>query len=160
MVVNVSFPGRKKASIQGSFKKMTKKNIPTPICTTCRESGAQNYKDGETSYICPNCGTEMRYLPAGELLSSGGNKGEENNGWVTKFSVLSSELYSARAIFGIGVLVLVLTLSFLWFGEIGTDSALWSAGSGVFLVALGIIKSIMQKRKMKTVIDQYPHWKK
>jgi len=139
---------------------MTKKNIPTPICSTCGESGGKNYTSGETSYCCPNCGTEMRYLPAGELLTSGGSAVKKNRGWITKFSVLSSELYSGQAMFGLGVLILVLALSFLCFGKIGSENALWGSGSGILLVIIGKRKSIMQKKKMKTIIDLYPYWKK
>ena len=139
---------------------MTKKNIPTPICSTCGESGGKNYTSGETSYLCPNCGTEMRYLPAGELLNSGGSAAKKNSGWITKFSVLSSELYSGRAMFGLGVLILVLALSFLYFGKTGPENALWGSGSGILLIIIGKRKSIMQKKKMQTIIDLYPYWKK
>jgi len=139
---------------------MTKKNIPTPICSTCGESGGKNYTIGETFYLCPNCGTEMRYLPAGELLTSGSSDVKKNNGWITKFSVLSSELYSGRAMFGIGVLILVLALSFLCFKKIGFEGAFWSSGSGILLIILGKRKLIMQKKKMQTAIDLYPYWKK
>ena len=142
------------------IKKMTKINIPTPICSTCGELGGKNYISGETSYLCPNCGTEMRYLPAGELLISGSSDVKKNSGWITKFSVLSSELYSGRAMFGIGALILVLALSFLYFGKIRSEDALWSLGSGILLVIIGKRKSIMQKKKMQTVIDLYPYWKK
>lgn len=138
---------------------MTKKYIPTPVCSTCRESGGKNYTSDETFYLCPNCGTEMRYLPAGGLLISGGSDVKKNNGWITTFSMFSSELYSGRAMFGIGVLVLVLALSFLCFNKIGSESAFWSSGSGILLIILGKRKSIMQKKKMQTVKDQYPYWK-
>ena len=139
---------------------MTKKNIPTPICSTCGESGGKNYTSGETSYLCPNCGTEMRYLPAGELLTSSGSDVKKNNGWITKFSVVSSELYSSRAMFGIGLLILVLALSFLYFGKIGSEGALWSSGSGLFLIIIGKKRLMMQKKKMEAVTGRYPYWKK
>ena len=102
----------------------------------------------------------MRYLPAGELLNSGGSAAKKNSGWITKFSVLSSELYSGRAMFGLGVLILVLALSFLYFGKTGPENALWGSGSGILLIIIGKRKSIMQKKKMQTVIDLYPYWKK
>jgi len=139
---------------------MTKKSIPTPICSTCRKSGANNYTTGETSYLCPNCGTEMRYLPAGSLLTSGGKDVKDNNGWITTFSMFSTELYSGRAMIGIGILILILALSFLYFKETGVEGALWSGGSGVLLIILGKRKLIRQKNKMQTVKDKYPYWKK
>ena len=93
-------------------------------------------------------------------MISGGSDVKKNNGWITKFSVHSSELYSGRAMFGIGALVLVLALSFLCFGKIGPEDALWSSGSGILLIILGKRKSIMQKKKTQTVISLYPYWKK
>ena len=102
----------------------------------------------------------MRYLPAGELLISGGSDVKKNSGWITKFSVLSSELYSGRAMFGIGVLILVLVFSFVCFGKIGSEGVFWSSGSGILLIILGKRKLIMQKKKMQTAIDLYPYWKK
>lgn len=139
---------------------MTKKSIPTPICSTCGDSGDKNYTSGETFYRCPNCGTEMRYLPAGELLTSGGSDVKKNNGWITKFSVISSELYTSRAMFGIGLLILVLALSFLYLGKIGFEDTLWSAGSGILLIIIGKKRLMMQKKKMETVTGGYPYWKK
>lgn len=102
----------------------------------------------------------MRYLPAGGLLLSDGSDVKKNNGWITTFSMFSAELYSGRAMFGIGVLILVLALSFLCFNKIGSESAFWSSGSGILLVILGKRKSIMQKKKMQTVKNLYPYWKK
>lgn len=139
---------------------MTKKTIPTPICSTCKKSGAQNYNNGETFYACADCGTEMRYLPAGDLLTGGGSEVKKNDGWVTKFSVLSAELSSSRAVVAIGGLVLVLALCFLGLGKIGTDNALWSSGSGVMLVFIGVRRIIKQKKKMAKIIGQYPYWQK
>jgi len=139
---------------------MTKKHIPTPVCSICREPGGTDYTSGETFYICPNCGTEMRYLPAGGLLLSGGSEVKKNNGWITTFSMFSSELYSGRAMFCIGVLVLVLVLSFLFFKKIGPESAIWCLGSSAFLIILGRRKSLRQQKKMQTARDRYPYWKK
>jgi hypothetical protein len=139
---------------------MTKSDIPTPVCATCGESGSNSYTKGETFHLCQNCGTEMRYMPAGELLNSGGSKAKENNGWVMSFSVRSSELYSGRAMFVLGILILILTISFLWLGKIGTDAALWSSASGILLSILGKRKSIMQKKKTEMTLDQYPYWQK
>jgi hypothetical protein len=139
---------------------MTKSDIPTPICATCGESGSKSYTKGETSHLCQNCGTEMRYMPAGELLKSGGNAIKENNGWVMSFSVRSSELYSGRAMFVLGILILILTISFLWLGKIGSDAALWSSGSGILLSIIGKRKTIMQKKKTQMTLDRYPYWKK
>lgn len=139
---------------------MTQKNIPTPTCSTCGEPGGKNYTSGDTSYLCPNCGTEMRYLPAGELLTSGGSNIKKNNGWITTFSMFSSELYSGRTMFGIGVLIVVLALAFLYFERIGSESALWSSGSGILLIILGKRKSIRQQKKMQKASDLYPYWKK
>jgi hypothetical protein len=139
---------------------MSKNDIPTPICVTCGESGSESYINGETSYHCENCGTEMRYMPAGELLNSGGTKGIENNGWVASFSVTSSELYSGRAMFALGLLILILTLSFLWVGKIETDAALWSSGSGILLSIIGTRKAIIQKKRTERTLNQYPYWKK
>jgi hypothetical protein len=139
---------------------MTKSDIPTPVCSTCGESGSKSYTKGETFHLCQNCGTEMRYMPAGELLSTGGNMVKENNGWIMSFSVRSSELYSGRAMFVLGALILILTIAFLWLGKIGSDAALWSAGSGILLSIIGKRKSIMQKRKTETILEQYPYWNK
>ncbi len=139
---------------------MTKKNIPTPICSTCGESGDQHSTSDQTSYLCPTCGTEMRFLPAGELLTSKGGDVKKNNGWITTFSVLSSERYSGRAMFGIGILVLVLASSFLYVGKIGSEGALWSSVSGLLLVILGKRKLNRQKRKVQAAMGRYPYWKK
>jgi hypothetical protein len=139
---------------------MTKQSIPTPSCATCGDSSGKNYISGETSYLCSNCGTEMRYLPAGELLTSSGSNVKKNNGWIVAFSVLSSELYSSRAMLVIGGLILVLAFSFLFLGKLGSEGVLWSAGSGVFLVILGIRKLKRQKKKMEMALVQYPYWKK
>ena len=139
---------------------MTKKNIPTPICSTCGQAGGKKSTTSETSYLCLNCGTEMRYLPAGELLTSGRSDAKKNNGWITTFSMFSSELYSGRAMFAIGVLILVLALSFLYFKKIGSEGVLWSSGSGILLIILGKRKLIRQKKKMQTAMDLYPYWKK
>lgn len=99
-------------------------------------------------------------MPAGELLNSGGNTVKENSGWVIKFSVRSSELYSSQVMFGLGILILILTLSFLWFGKIGNDAALWSSSSGIILSIIGKIKLIRQKRKMQEALANYPYWAK
>ena len=139
---------------------MTKSDIPTPICATCGESGSKSYTKGETSHLCHNCGTEMRYMPAGELLKSGGSAIKENNGWVMSFSVRSSELYSGRAMFVLGIFILILTISFLWLGQIGSDAALWSSGSGILLSIIGKRKLNMQKKKTQMALDRYPYWKK
>ena len=139
---------------------MKKSDIPTPICTICGESGSKSYIKGETFHLCQNCGTEMKYMPAGELLNSGGNAIKENNGWVMRFSVRSSELYSSRAMFVLGILILILTISFLWLGKIGSDAALLCFGSGILLSIIGKRKSIMQKKKTQMTLDQYPYWKK
>ena len=139
---------------------MTKSDIPTPTCATCGESGSESYINGESSYLCNKCGAEMRYMPAGELLNSGGSKVKENDGWVTSFSVISSELYSGQAMFVLGILILILTLSFLWFGKIGSDAALWSSGSGILLSIIGKRKSIMQKKKTQMTLARYPYWEK
>ncbi len=40
---------------------------------TCKEPGTDEFTKGDTFYRCRNCGTEMRYMPAGELLHSGGS---------------------------------------------------------------------------------------
>ncbi len=79
---------------------------------------------------------------------------------MTKFSVLSSELYTGRAMLGVGIMILVLVLSFLYVGKIGTEGALWSFGSGLFLIIIGTRKSIVQKKKIQTTIGRYPYWKK
>jgi len=110
---------------------MPKSDIPVPVCITCGESGKERSVKGATFYLCDNCGTEMRYMPAGELLNSGGQKAIENNGWAMSFSVKSSELYSGRAMFVLGIAIVILTLSFLWLGKLESDAAIWSAGSGV-----------------------------
>jgi len=102
----------------------------------------------------------MRYLPAGELLNSGGSAAKKNSGWITKFSVLSSELYSSRAMCGLGVLILVLALSFFCFGKVGPENALWVSGSGIVLIIIGKRKSMIQKEKTQKIIGRYPYWKK
>lgn len=139
---------------------MTKSDIPTPTCALCGTSGSESYTAGETAHLCQNCGTEMKYMPAGELLKSGGSALKKNNGWVMSFSVNSSELYSSQAMFLLGILILVLALSFLWMGKIGTDAALWSSGSGIILSIIGQKRLARQKKKTRMVIEQYPYWKK
>lgn len=139
---------------------MTKSDIPVPTCETCGVLDSKSYINGETFYLCKNCGSEMRYMPAGELLNSGGKKAKENNGWVTSFSVRSSELYSGQAMFVLGLLIVILTLAFLWFGKIETDAALWSAGSGIFLSIIGKRKTIRQQKKTGATLKQYPYWQK
>ena len=138
---------------------MAKIDIPAPICCTCGEGHSNNYKNGETFYLCWNCGTEMKYLPAGELLK-GGAAAKKNNGWVASFSVLSSELYSARAMFVLGIVILAMTVTFLFIGKIGLEDSIWSAASGFFLVVIGKRKSVLQKKKTKMIIGKYPYWKK
>ncbi len=137
---------------------MPKKNIPTPICSTCKESGSASYSGDDTTYLCSNCGTEMRFLPAGELLTTSGSAVKKNNGWITTFSMVSSDLYSGRAMFAIGLLFVVLVLSFLYLGKLETDAALWSAGPGILLVVLGKRKTLRQQKKMKEAAGQYPYW--
>lgn len=139
---------------------MTKKNIPTPICSTCGESGDKNYTIGETSYLCLNCGTEMRFMPAGELFAPRKSDVKKNNGWITTFSMFSLELYSGRTMIGLGLLILILALSFLFLKKIGSEGALWSSGSGVLLIILGTRKLTRQKKKMQAVMKLYPYWKK
>lgn len=139
---------------------MTKSDIPPPVCTTCGESGSERYVTGETFYLCENCGTEMRYRPAGELLNSRSKKAIENNGWAMSFSVRSSELYSGQAMFILGLVVLILSLLFLWRGKLDSDAALWSIGSGILLSILGKRKSIKQKKKNQMVLTRYPFWRK
>ena len=136
---------------------MTKSDIPVPICATCGESGEADFTSGETFHLCTNCGTEMKYMPAGELLHSGGN---ENNGWAVSFSVRSSEAYSSKAMFVLGLVILLLSLSFLLLGKIGMDAALWSIGSGIGLVIIGKSRSNRQKKKLQLALEKYPYWKK
>lgn len=138
---------------------MTKSDIPTPVCATCGESGSTSYAKGETFHVCQNCGTEMRYMPAGELLKSGSSI-KENNGWIISFSVRSSELYSGRAMVVIGVLILIVTISFLLLGKIGSDAALLSSGSGILLSIIGKRKLMKQQKKTEMALDRYPYWKK
>ncbi len=137
---------------------MPKSDIPVPVCTTCGISGEEQHKKGETFYLCENCGTELRYRPAGELLNSGSKKAIENNGWAMSFSVQSSEIYSGQAMFVLGIVVVLLTLLFLWTGRLETDAALWSAGSGIILAILGKRKSTKQQKKNRTTLAQYPYW--
>ncbi len=93
-------------------------------------------------------------------MNSGGQKAIENNGWAMSFSVKSSELYSGRAMFVLGIAIVILTLSFLWLGKLESDAAIWSAGSGVFLGIVGKRKTIMQEKKTRTILAQYPYWNK
>ncbi|MBU1138525.1 MAG: hypothetical protein KKD01_18295 [Proteobacteria bacterium] len=102
----------------------------------------------------------MRYLPAGELLTSKGSDVKKNSGWITTFSVLSSELHSAWAMFGIGGVILIVSLSFVVVGKIESESALWSSVSGGILIVLGVRKLIMQKKKMQKALSLYPYWEK
>jgi hypothetical protein len=135
-----------------------KESLPIPVCSTCQAPGSSSYSPGDTTYCCSNCGTEMRYLPAGELLMSGGSEVKKNNGWITKFSVLSSERSTGQAILGLGVLILVLALSFFGSGRTGADGALWSGGSGLLLVMIGLRKTVVHKRKVLRARRQYPYW--
>ena len=99
-------------------------------------------------------------MPAGELLKSGGSSIKENNGWIMSFSVRSSELYSSRTMVVLGVLILIVTISFLLLGKIGSDAALLSSGSGILLSIIGKRKLMRQKKKTEMALDQYPYWKK
>lgn len=135
----------------------SKSDIPVPICATCGESGEADFTSGETFHLCTNCGTEMKYMPAGELLHSGG---KENNGWAISFSVRSSEAYSSQAMFVLGFVILLLSISFLLFGKIGVDAALWSLASGIALAIIGKRRSIRQKKRIQQALAQYPYWKK
>jgi hypothetical protein len=101
----------------------------------------------------------MKYMPAGELLHSGGGKGKDYNGWVISFSVRSSEAYSSQMMFVLGLVILFLSGSFLLLGKIGVDAALWSFGSGVGLVIIGKRRSIRQKQKIQLALAQYPYWR-
>lgn len=140
---------------------MSKRDIPTPTCATCGERVCAPEINGETGFLCVNCGTEMKFMPAGELLHSGGSKkAKEFNGWVTTFSVRSSELYSSRAMFFLGLLILLLSLAFLCLGKIGIDAALWSGGSGTLLSVIGKRREIRQKKKTQTTLSRYPYWQK
>ncbi|MEW6520414.1 MAG: hypothetical protein AB1461_13470 [Thermodesulfobacteriota bacterium] len=138
---------------------MTKKSIPTPICSTCREAGGNSYTGGDI-YTCPNCGTEMRYLPPSGIIFAGGSEVKKNNGWITTFSMFSEELSTGRVMSGVGVLILALVLSFLFLDKIGSENALWCTGAGVVLIVLGTRKSRRQKKKMQIAGDNYPYWKK
>lgn len=139
---------------------MSQSDIPPPTCTTCQKPGDVAYIRGETFFLCENCGTEMKYRPAGELLYSGSNKSKENNGWSESFSVTSSELYSSKAMCVLGVVILLLSICFLGFGKIGIDAAIWSGGSGILLAIIGKRKTIIQNRKVEASLAQYPHWQK
>lgn len=137
---------------------MTKSDIPVPVCATCGVACQEASMQGETSYVCRNCGTEMKYRPAGELLNSGGSAAKENNGWAMSFSVRSTELQTSRSISILGILILLISLSFLWFGKIGIDAALWAMGSGILLTAIGLRKIIVQKKKTRVTVGRYPYW--
>lgn len=99
-------------------------------------------------------------MPAGELLNSGGHGAIKNNGWIMSFSVRSSELQSSRAMSILGILILLISLSFLWFEKIGIDAALWSIGSGILLTIIGLRKLFVQKKKTQRTLDHYPYWNK
>jgi hypothetical protein len=137
---------------------MTKRNVPAPACFTCGKTDAVNYGEGETVYVCPNCGTEMRYLPAGELLHASGTTVKRNNGWITRYSVRSSELHTARAMSGVGILILSFSISFFFFGKINYDAAMLCSVSGVVLIILGTRKVMTQKNKTRKVLAEYPFW--
>ncbi len=138
---------------------MSIRDIPAPTCATCGEAGSKQEVNSETTFLCSNCGTEMRFMPAGELLHSGGSKKQkEFNGWVTTFSVHSSELYYSRVMFLVGILILVLSLAFLGLGKVGVDAVLWSGGSGILLSIVGRRKEIRQKKKTQTTLSNYPYW--
>ncbi|MBC8208624.1 MAG: hypothetical protein H8E79_05605 [Desulfobulbaceae bacterium] len=137
---------------------MKKNVIPIPICSTCKASGSDSYISGDNFCRCSNCGTEMRYLPAGELLITKGSDVKKNNGWITKFSVVSAELYTGRAMNGIGTLIMVLALSFYWFGRLELDGVVLSGGSGLLLAFIGQRRTGIQKRKVQMARDNYPYW--
>ncbi len=100
----------------------------------------------------------MRFLPAGELLTSGGKTVKENSGWMTKFSVHSSEVYAGQTMSALGAVILLLSLTFLYLGRIDFAVVLWSGGSGLFLMVIGVRKLILQKQRMRRVREQYPYW--
>ncbi len=60
--------------------------------------------------------------------------------------------------FVLGILILILILIFLWLDKIGTDGALWTAGSGIILSIIGKKRSIRQKKKTELILSQYPYW--
>ena len=137
---------------------MSKKNIPAPNCFTCGKTDAKDYLDDEIRYTCPNCGAEMRYLPAGELLQASGATVKKNNGWITQFSVRSSELYTARAMSGVGILILTFALSFFIFEKINNDATMLCSVSGIILIVIGTRKVIRQKNKTRKILAEYPYW--
>lgn len=138
---------------------MTPKSIPSPLCPTCGDKGTQPESDA-TVYTCTNCGTEMRYLPAGELLKSFGADGKQNSGWQTRFSVHSTEFGSSWAMLGVGLLLFVLVLLFLGAGQLALENAFWAGGSGLVLTIVGSRKVMIQKKKVQAALDRYPFWQK
>ena len=139
---------------------MPKSDIPVPVCSTCGESCSKDYVKGETLHRCSNCGTEMKYMPAGELLNSGGRGVTENNGWIMSFSICSSELQSSRVMSILGILIVTIGLSFLWLGRIGMDAALWSIASGILITLIGLRRLTVYKKKTQETLDQYRYWNK
>lgn len=140
---------------------MSKRDIPCPSCVTCGEADKTNRLNGETTFLCSNCGTEMRFMPAGELLHSGGSqKAKELNGWVVTFSVRSSEVYSSKVVLALGGVIVLLSFVFLALGKIGVDAVLWSAGSGILLTVIGNRRLSRHKRKTQKTLSQYPYWQK
>ena len=73
--------------------------------------------------------------------------------------MISSEIHSGRSMNVLGVVILVLSLTFLYVHKIGFEAALWSAAAGILLIILGSRKLTRQRKKMQTARSLYPYWK-
>lgn len=135
-----------------------KKTIPVPVCSTCGTVDETAYHRGDTSFVCPNCGTEMRYLPAGDIWNPGASDSRKNNGWVTTFSVKSGQMSSARWTYGVGVAFLAITVFFALTGKIGFDGAFPAGLSGAVLVFVGLRKQNSLYRRIRGCVKKYPYW--
>ena len=138
---------------------MSNKNIPIPVCSICKQVGSESYQTGDVFFSCSNCGTEMRFLPAGELLLSKGSSVKKNNGWITKFSVQSPELNNNRAMMGLGAVTLLLTFVFLWMGRIAYDDSWLTLIAGLVLLGIGMQRQRRQKNKRDAALARYPYWR-
>lgn len=135
-----------------------KNTRPEPICSTCKQQGGVDYQPGEDAFLCPNCGTEMRYLPAGELWNPGGKKKNKNTGWLTIFAPHNTDLSGHEMTVVVGAAIFILSCAFLIFGKIDIEAAAFTIVSGIILAAIGRKKTITLKKKISDTKKNFPFW--
>ncbi|NOQ46131.1 MAG: hypothetical protein GQ559_05600 [Desulfobulbaceae bacterium] len=135
-----------------------KNTRPEPICSTCKQQGGVDYQPGGDAFRCPNCGTEMRYLPAGELWNPGEKTKNKNSGWLTTFAQHNTDLSGHKMTVVVGTATFILSCVFLIFGKIDLEAAALTAGSGIILAAIGRKKTMKLKKKINDTKKNFPFW--